>query len=425
MSKENVQKKGKQIKLVFGEGTREFKRFDVDAIAEELGLEMESLMMSSGLLMMRQIMAREEEFLAGKRHNQTSEVDRWGRQKGYVVLGGQKVPTKRPRLRNKQNQEVVLESYRRFQCRDDRTEAVYRRMVHGVSCRNYPETIEQFAKGYGISKSVVSREMVEATQEQLEALLERDLSSFELCVLFIDGVWLGDTVFLVALGVDVAGKKQVMGFREGGSENTEVCTGLLEDLVKRGIRTDNTILAVLDGAKALRSGVRRVFGERTPIQRCQIHKLRNVVRHLPDRYHGEFTRKIQAAYKMRTYADAKRALETIIKELNFINHSAAASLAEGLEESITVHRMDVPEGLRKSFYSTNIIESTFSRNQAVMKNVKRWQNSSQKHRWLAATLHEGEIKYRKLHGYRSMPLVVSALDHIVSQNALDSQQRVA
>ena len=425
MSKSNIGKKGKQIKMVYGSGERDFKRFDLEAIAEEVGLELEAVAVSSGLLVMRKIMAREEECLAGKRHDQTTAIDRWGSQAGYVHLAGQKVPISRPRLRTKENKEVVLESYRRFQEQDERTQAVYRRLVCGVSCRNYPEAIEEFREGYGISKSVVSREMVEATAAQLQLLLERDLSQFELCVLFIDGIKFDETVFLVALGVDVAGKKQVMGFREGSSERAEVCSALLDDLARRGIRTDRTILTVLDGAKALRSAVRTMWGKTSPIQRCQIHKLRNVMSHLPDKYHPEFTRKMQAAYKMRTHGDAKRALETIIKELTFINHDASESLAEGLEETLAIHALDLPAVLRTSFASTNMIESTFARSRSTMRNVKRWKNSLQKHRWLAATLREGEKKFRKLKGYRSLPLLVNALRLIDQQNALDPQQLVA
>ena len=341
MNKGKIQKKGSQIKIVYRDESTSTEGFSIESLIEELGLELQAMATSAGVLVINSIMGTEQDHLAGKRYDQTTEVDRWGRQPGYVMLGGQKVSVDRPRLRKKDGKEVVLESYQRFQQDDERTRAVFQRMVAGISCRNYPETIETIRDGYGISKSVVNREMVEATSEQLKLLMERDLSTFDLCVLIVDGVRLGESMFIVALGVDVVGKKQVMGFREGPTENAEVCIKLFEDMVGRGIKTDTAILALLDGSKALHSAVKRFFGSGTPIQRCQFHKRENVKSHLPKKYHAEFGRKIQAAYKMNRYDDAKRALQGVIKELTFLNHSAAESLAEGLEETLTVHRLEM------------------------------------------------------------------------------------
>lgn len=425
MSKKNIQKNRTQIKLVFGEGKRQFPDFDPKALMEEMGLELNAIAVSSGLILMREIMAREEELLAGKRYEQKTEIDRWGNQPGYVILGGQKVPVERPRLRTKQKKEVVLDSYCCFHQKDERTQAVFQRMLAGVSCRDYPETIERFSEGYGISKSVINREMIQATGKQLDELLKRKFDQFELCVLLIDGIYLGDTVFIVALGVDLTGNKRLLGFREGSTENAEVCKALLNQLVENGLKTDRTILAVLDGAKALRSAVRRVFGSKTPIQRCQLHKVRNVLKHLPDRYHAEFERKMQAAYKMRSYDDAERALKAIIKELTLLNHSAADSLGEGMEETLTLHQLGLPAMLRISLSSTNIIESTFARNRTLMRNVKRWKDSAQKGRWLAATLLHGEKKFRKIKGCTSMPLLVNELAQIKQTEGLDSNDLVA
>ena len=392
---------------------------------EEMGLELGSVVRSAGILMMEAIMREETGILAGHRHDQTTNVDRWGSQSGYAMLSGQKIAIQRPRLRKKEGSEVVLKSYRKFQQNTERTQAVYQRMAIGVSCRNYPEAMEAIRDGYGISKSVVSREIVEATGAQLRSLLERDLSTFALRVLLIDGVRMGEAMFMVALGVDSEGNKQVMGFREAANENSEVGVHLFEDLVRRGLRTEQPILSVIDGSKGLRLAIKRFFGSTSPVQRCQVHKLRNVLSHLPEKYHATYRRKIQAAYLMKSYMDAERTLQSVIKELNFINHSAAESLAEGMEETLTLHKLDVPPVLRISLASTNLIESTFARSRSVMRNVKRWKNSSQRQRWLATALVEAEKKFRKIRGFKSMSVLLSALDGLGIANGLDSQQLVA
>ncbi len=425
MTKGKVQNRSQQIKLVFGEGSG--SGFDLNQLAEQLGLELQALSTSAGVLIMTGIMEQEREYLAGKRYDRTTEVDRWGRQKGYVIVGGQKAPVGRPRLRDKAGKEVALTSYERFQDAGQRTQAVFQRLVSGLSCRNYPQAIEVVQEGYGISKSVVNREMVEATAKGLKELCERDLSKFSLCGLLIDGVHLGDSVYLVALGVETTGNKAVIGFREGSTENAGVCVQLLEDMVERGLNTDVPVLSVIDGSKALRTAVERFFGNRAIVQRCQIHKRRNVKQHLPDKYHAEYERKMRAAYKMTSYADARAALASIGRELERLNPDAAASLREGLEETLTLHRLEIPTQLRTSFSSTNLIESAFSRGRTVMRNVKRWMSSDQKHRWIATALLQAEKNFRRVRGYKSMAILVNALalEQQKKTNKVESNRNVA
>lgn len=425
MTKAKVTNNREQVKLVFGEPVE--GGFELDRLVEELGLEFRALTASAGVLIMSSIMEKERDHVAGKRYDRTTEVDRWGKQKGYVIAGGQKAPVDRPRLRDKNGKEVVLTSYERFQDAGQRTQAVFERLVSGLSCRNYPRAIETLRKGYGISKSVVNREMVEATSQQLKALCERDLSEFNLCALMIDGITLGESVYIVALGVEVTGKKAIMGFREGSTENADVCVKLFEDMVERGLKMDAPVLVVIDGSKALRSAVERFFGIRASVQRCQVHKRRNVKQHLPKKYHPEYERKMLAAYKMTTYVDAKAALESVARELDRLNPDAAASLREGLEETLTLHRLEIPAVLRTSLSSTNLIESTFSSGRNVMGNVKRWMNSNQKHRWLATALLEADKKFRKIRGCRAMAVLVNALavDYQRKQNELESNRKVA
>ena len=264
MPKAKIQNKRQQIKLVFGEGTKE--GFNVEELVEELGLEWEALTTSAGVLIMTGIMEKEIDYLAGDRYDRTTAVDRWGKQRGYVIVGGQKAPVNRRRLSEKNGKEVPLTSYARFQDPSQRTQAVFQRLVSGLSCRNYPRAIETVRDGYGVSKSVVNREMVEATSRQLKELCERDLSSLNICVFIIDGVNIGDSVYIVALGVETSGNKVIIGFREGSTENAEVCVKLFEEMVERGLKTGVPVLVVIDGSKALRSAVDRFFGNGVALQ---------------------------------------------------------------------------------------------------------------------------------------------------------------
>jgi transposase-like protein len=340
-------------------------------------------------------------------------------------MGGQKVQVHRQRLRDKQKKEVHLTSYERFQDEDRRTQAVFTRLVAGVSSRAYAKTVEEFGKGYGISKSVISRKTVEATAEQLRTLCERDLSKLDICVLVIDGVHVGETVHIVALGVETSGKKHILGVRQGSTENSQVCTELFEDLVQRGLQTERPMLVIIDGSKALRSAVDRFFGNRAVVQRCQVHKRRNVLYHLPDRYHAEYKRKIQSAYSMTSYEDAKSALKRTIEQLERINESAALSLEEGLEETLAVHRLQLPEILRKSFSTSNMIESAFSQGSTVMRNVKRWSNNNQIQRWVATSLLQSENKFRRIRGFKSMSVLVTSLEQYTTQKGVDTKQKAA
>jgi transposase-like protein len=423
MGKKKLTKENQQIKLSLN-GIPEGE-FDIDNLMESLRMEYRALTVSAGALVVQAIMQAEVEQIAGKPYARKTDIDRWGRESGYVVMGGQKVRVVRQRLRDKQKKEVHLTSYERFQDEDRRTQAVFTRLVAGVSSRAYAKTVEEFGKGYGISKSVISRKTVEATAEQLRTLCERDLSKLDICVLVIDGVHVGETVHIVALGVETSGKKHILGVRQGSTENSQVCTELFEDLVQRGLQTERPMLVIIDGSKALRSAVDRFFGNRAVVQRCQVHKRRNVLYHLPDRYHAEYKRKIQSAYSMTSYEDAKSALKRTIEQLERINESAALSLEEGLEETLAVHRLQLPEILRKSFSTSNMIESAFSQGSTVMRNVKRWSNNNQIQRWVATSLLQSENKFRRIRGFKSMSVLVTSLEQYTTQKGVDTKQKAA
>ena len=354
------------------------------------------------------------------------KVNRWGKQPGSVMVGGQKVVIDRQRLRRRSGGEVELSSYQRFHANDARAHAVYERLVSGISCRDYGRTVEAVADGYGISKSVVNREMVQSTTKDLQVLCERDLSQLDVLVLMVDGIKVGKSMMVVALGLDNTGRKHVLGFREGSSENGRVCLDLLHELKRRHLKTDHPMLAVIDGSKALRSAIDEFLGDQVAVARCQQHKAKNVKDYLPKEYHAEYERKMTAAWAMTEYDAARRALSGVVKELGRINIQAAASLEEGFEETLTLHRLGVPPVLRVHLATTNLIESPFNHVRRVMRNVKRWRpNTNQAARWVASGLLQAERRMRRIIGYRSMSVLRSALEAEAVQKAEVQQTNAA
>jgi transposase-like protein len=371
---------------------------------EELQAEVEALTGQAGLRILGAILEDEVTRHVGPPHRPApdSPAVRWGRQPGYVVSAVRKVPLTRPRVRRRQGQEVPLESYRILQQDGPRQRAVREGIVAGLSTRSYHRAVHAVLEGYGIEKSSVSREFVAASAAQLKHLCERKLDGLELAAILIDGKQLGGETVVVALGIAITGKKQVLGLWQGATENTTVVKSLLEDLVARGLKTDRRYLFVIDGAKALRAGIARVFGEGGEVQRCQLHKRRNVVEHLPKSCQRDYDRQMRNAYAMTGYAEAKAALEKLLRQLQHINPSAARSLEEGLEETLTVHRLGVGWLLRRTLASTNAIESGLSIVERMTRNVKRWRGGDQPLRWMATGVCEAERRFRKPKGYREL-----------------------
>lgn len=423
MNKRKVTKDASHIKLVLNgvpEGT-----FDIENILSSLELNYKAFCITMMREVMNSVIESEVIALAGAHHERT-EAHRWSSAPGYVVAGGAKVKVQRPRLRDKATKkEIELSSYKKFQEDGPWHESVMNRMIAGVSVRKYEKTVEEFAGTYGISKSTISRKTMKGTAEKLKELLERSLANIDVVVLAIDEVFVGKTVQIVALGIDFSGNKHVLGFRQGATENATVTLELVCELAERGLNTSKPMLVLVDGSKALHSGLKRFFGIHGIFQRCQLHKLRNVCEHLPQNYHAHFARQLTAAYSMKTYDDAKAALIRIVVELDKLNESAANSLREGMEETLTVHRLGLPDILRKSLSSTNIIESSFSVGRTVMHNVKRWTTNDQVHRYLGTALLEAESNFCKVNGHRSMSVLIAAMDQDVVKINLDSQINVA
>ena len=372
------------------------------------------LMREAGLVLMMGVMEEEVRHVVGERSvpNAGRQASRWGKEQGYCVVDGQKVPIERTRVRDKANREVKLGSYELFQRSGPLQAAVWDKITRGLSTRNYGPVVKDFANAYGVEKSAVSENFIETSREKLKELMERPLGKLNLCAVLIDGTPFKDRQMIVALGIGCDGAKTVLGLREGATENTKVVSALLSDLVERGLDFSAPRLYILDGGKALHAAVKRHAGEAAFIQRCQVHKKRNVIDHLPQDHKNEVKRKLQNAYAMVEYADAKRALERLHRELMDINPSAARSLEEGMEETLTVHRLRVPEQLRRTLSSTNVIESAFSIVETVCRNVKRWRNGDHIERWIASGLLVAERQFRKVIGHREIPMFISSMANI-------------
>lgn len=381
-------------------------------LIEEVDERMEQLAQEAGLKIMRMVMESELAQRTGGRrfsHSQAREGHRWGRQGGYVVFGGRKVSLPRPRMRRPSGEELPLASYRHFQSDGKLQRTISKRILLGLSSRNYENALWDLCDGYGIKRSSVSRHFVKATQKALKTLMERNLSELSLAALVIDGKEIKGHLMVVALGVDSEGKKQVLGLWQGATENATVCQHLLDDLIQRGVDPMKRYLVVTDGAKALKKALHRVFGERLLHQRCQVHKRRNVRDHLPKERQAVFDRRIKDAYAMTDHDEARESLFSIARDLGEINPSASRSLLEGVDETLTVHRLGIPHTLRLSLASTNLIESCFSITEHLTRNVKRWRNGRMVARWAATSLLEAEKRFRKVRGYRAMPVLMEAL----------------
>jgi transposase-like protein len=338
------------------------------------------------------------------------QKSRWGTQSGYCVVGGQKVPLQRPRIRDVRQREVPLGSYEMLQQASLMEDSVWHKIMHGLTTRRYGEVVRELQQAYGIEKSTVSEHFIEASRGRLQQLQSRDLSEHAFCAMMIDGTCFEDQQVVVAIGLTLQGHKVILGLHQGATENATVVKHLLDDIAERGVDFQVPRLYVLDGGKALHSAVRKVAGKCAIVQRCQVHKIRNVVNHLTEDYQIATRQKIRNAYCMQDYGDAKRALDSLLRQLMDLNPSAARSLEEGMEETLTVHKLRLPAKLRRRLNSTNMIESTFSTVETVCRNVKRWQGGDQYLRWVASGLLWAESRWNRIHAYRELPILVKELE---------------
>jgi transposase-like protein len=369
-------------------------------------LRIEALSATVGLKIMHRYLEQEIAQRCGPWGEQSHY--RHGAQPGYVVFHGRKVPIRRPRLRHKGGGEAALESYGLFQQDGRMQRAVARKLIRQVSTRNYAGALEDCLEGYGIHKSSVSRQWKAATAAELEKLCQRPVPA-GLVALLLDGQSFQGEHLIVALGVDGEGRKYVLGLWHGATENSTVVRALLTDLRERGLDTESAILVVIDGARALHKAVQEVFGERALIQRCRVHKLRNVLEHLPKAKQQQAAWRLRGAWAKPTAQAALKELRATVRWLEGLSPGTARSLEQGLEETLTLHRLGINELLRQSLSSTNLIESCFARTEAWTRRVKRWRGARMVLRWGAAALLVAEAGFRRVRGHAHLHELKAAL----------------
>ena len=350
----------------------------MDEIAADMREGLLALAVGAGLQVMAQLMETDVSAACGPRgkHNPDRTATRHGTEAGSVTLGGRRVPVTRPRVRAADGSgELAVPAYELFNSTELLGKMAMEKMLAGLSTRRYPVGLEPVgeqvtASSRSTSKSAVSRKFVAMTESALTDLLGKDLSGLDLVALMIDGVYFADHLCVVALGIDIDGTKHPLGLVEGSTENTTVVKELLTGLRDRGLDTTKPVLAVLDGAKALAAGIKEVF-DYPVIARCQLHKLRNVRDHLPEKMRGPVGKRMRAAYHADSALEAEAQLTALAKELDKTHPGAAGSLREGMAETLTVLRLDVPPTLARTLRSTNAVESMISISRDHARNVKR------------------------------------------------------
>jgi len=372
------------------------------------------LVFQIGFTGVMQMLEQEREVLCGARykHDRERNAYRAGTTPGELALGGRRVTVRRPRVRSKDGAEIPLKTWEALSNEDPLTERALEQVLVGVSMRNYGRSLERLPphiESRGTSKSAVSRRFIEISTDALAAFMNRNIGELDIRALMLDGIVVGAHTILIALGFDGKGEKHVLGICEGATENAEVCKSLLTNLVDRGLPTNRTLLAVIDGSKALAKALRDVFGKRVLIQRCQVHKKRNVLSHLPEKERQSIGNAISFAYRCRNAEQAMQLLTNLARRLEKKRPGAAASLREGLEETLTVLRFGLPEALEKTLCTTNAIENLNATIRRVSHNVKRWNDGTMALRWLATALGEAQKGFRRLKGYHGMPKLIQTL----------------
>jgi putative transposase len=388
----------------------------LDDIASAIREGLLAMSCTAGLLVIERMMQEELTAKVGPkgRHIPDRRATRNGSAGGSVVLGGRTIPVRRPRAVGIQGGEVALDSYGLFSSRDLLTQLTVERMLAGVATRRHTavaepvgEAIEATARS--TSRSSVSRRFKAATETALAELLARDLSLLDVAVLMIDGIVFADCCCVAALVVTADGRKVPVGLWDGDTENKTVVTDLLADLVARGLRFEQGILVVIDGAKALAAGVARVFGRHALVQRCVLHKRRNVASYLPDDLARTTDRRLAQAFSDTDATRGRKVAMGIARQLEAHHPSAAASLREGLDEMFTVRRLGASDRLARSLSCTNLIESMISIVRSLTERVKRWEDARMVRRWVGAGMLEAERSFRRVKGCKDMPVLVAAV----------------
>lgn len=378
-----------------------------------------------GIQALMTLMDQDVEAMAGPKgkHDPNRTAYRHGYQNTTVPMGNQRLGIKRPRARSiETDTDLPIPSYEAFANDDELLEAALNRMLYGMSSRDYRHGIEDYsdiAETSGTSKSAISQRFIKASAKEAQKVLGRRFDQETIPVLMIDGIALGDYTAIVAMGVTSDGHKIIMGVRIGSTENAQVCRDLLTDLVSRGLKYEQGLLAVIDGSKALRKALKDVFGQQVLVQRCQVHKMRNVMDYLPKHKRDWVKRKLKKAWTSETAEEAIRQLRSLATGLQTQYPDAAASLREGLEETVTILKLSIPGLLQRSLRSTNTIESAFSMVSKNIRNVKNWKNGTMVQRWVCAALLDAENRANRIAGYRSMGILISEIQRLTTIDDVD------
>ena len=402
---------------------RGLDRAAIEALDVEARIELIRELIPLGLAEVGRVLDHEVERLAGPRQGRKARgaaAYRHGSNPGTVHLAGQRLPVRVPRVRGADG-EVRLRAYEQLhRSAGEVDEGLFRKVLLGISCRDYEAAVEAVPGAIGLSKSTVSREFKKATTAKLRAFQERDLGEWDVVALLLDGKTFAEDEIVVALGVTLTGEKRFLGFLQTATENERAMSGFLRSLIDRGLDLSAGVLVVIDGAKGLRAAVKRVLGGQALIQRCQWHKRENVVAHLPRTEQKHWRRKLQSAYQRPTYREAARDLKAIRRELLAVNESAVASLDEGFEETLTLHRLGLFPLVGRSLKTTNLLESVNAQAEQRCGRVDHWKNSVHKQRWLAAALLDIEPRLRRLSGHRHLPALRAAIQRELSLTAPES-----
>jgi len=404
------------------------ERGDYEGLELDTKVELILGLIPLGLMHVEEVLAQEVRELAGDKYARKGEAQvghRHGANPGSVRVAGQRVAIQVPRVRGERG-EIALRSYQTLHGGAGQAdEVLLRRVLLGISCRNYERAAEAIPGAIGLSSSSVSREFVKASADKLRAFQERELSGEDYVALFLDGKTFAEATMVIALGVTLQGDKRFLGFIETDTENETVLSAFLRSLVGRGLDVSQGILVIIDGGKGLRAAVRRVFASRALVQRCQWHKRENVVSHLPKREQPSWRRRLQRAMNRPTLEEARSAFAELEAELEPINQSAAASLREGLDEVLTLHRLGVFAVLGRSFKTTNCLENVNALVEERCAKVDCWKNSNQRHRWLATALLDVEPRLHRVAGYRHLAVLRGAVQRELNIGGAARARRAA
>lgn len=376
------------------------------------------------------LMEQDREFLCGPKgkHDPERQASRTGSTPSDITLGGRRIPVRRLRARSRDGAELALPSFAFAADRDPLDRRTMEAMACGVSTRKYRRSLEKLPedqKQRSTSKSAVSRRFVALSRKQMTEWLSAPLADRDIRVLVIDGIVFHDHTVIIVLGIDSDGKKHVLGLREGTTENSGVAKALFRDLLDRGLDPDRARLFVVDGSKALKTAIRKVFGRLGIRQRCQIHKRRNILEHLPEHRHASVDRILREAWDSADADLAKRRLEGLASSLEAEHPGAAGSIREGLDETLTLQRLGIEGALYQTLRSTNTIENLNSLIATYTRNVKRWQGGSMVLRWASAAVLDASKRFRRIRGYRDLDRLTRGLEQIEQEQETATDQQVA